>query len=55
MGIGVDQAVCPKCGRSGLFINTDGWKPVAIRCYSIKNCGWNIDLKQFWPKKEKAP
>lgn len=38
MATGVDQAVCPKCGRQGLLLNTDKWRPVALRCRSIK-CG----------------
>ena len=51
MATGVDQAVCPKCGHKGLLINTEDWKPVAIKCPRLK-CDWRVDLKQFWPKKE---
>ena len=49
MGIGVDQAVCPKCGKQGLFISTDDWRPVSIHCTKRK-CGWSVDLQEFWPK-----
>jgi endogenous inhibitor of DNA gyrase (YacG/DUF329 family) len=52
MGTLVDQVVCPKCGKHRLFINTDDYRPLTIRCTSLKKCGWTVDLKQFWPKKE---
>ena len=52
MGTAADQCVCPKCGHKGLFINTEDWKPVAIKCLRLK-CGWKVDLRQFWPPKEK--
>lgn len=51
MGTQVSQAVCPKCGNQGLFISTEDWKPVTIHC-PCRKCGWSVDLKQFWPKKE---
>ena len=51
MATGVDQAVCPQCGHQGLLVNTEDWKPVAIKC-PCRKCGWKVDLKQFWPKKE---
>jgi hypothetical protein len=49
MGTSIDQVVCPKCGRQRLFLNTEDWRPRAIRCYS-KKCGWSVDLREFWPK-----
>lgn len=51
MGTPVDQAVCPKCGRKGLYINTEDWKPVTIKCPDFKRCGWQADIRQFWPEK----
>lgn len=48
MGIGLSQVRCPKCGQATLFINTEDWKPIQIRCRRFK-CGWAVDLKQFWP------
>lgn len=48
MGIQVDQAVCPKCGHQGLFISTKDWQPVNIHC-PIEKCGWQVNLKPFWP------
>jgi len=53
MGTPVDQAECPKCGRRGLYVNTEDWKPTQIKCPSLK-CGWKVDLKQFWPKEDFA-
>jgi hypothetical protein len=34
------------------MINTEDWKPVQIKCLSLK-CGWKVDLKQFWQVKER--
>ena len=47
----VEGVVCPQCGHQGLEINTEGWKPAAIKC-PCRKCGWHADLRQFWPKKE---
>lgn len=55
MATRVEQCRCPKCGGQGLLINTEDWKPVRIRCLRLKKCGWEVDLKQFWPKKETEP
>lgn len=51
MATSVDQAVCPQCGHQGLVINTEDWKPVALKC-PCRKCGWKVDLKQFWPKQQ---
>lgn len=48
----LDRCICPKCGHVGLRVNTEDWKPVTIKCTRIK-CGWQVDLKQFWPVKRK--
>lgn len=48
----VRNAVCPKCGSRGLYITQEDWKPVEIKCRHKWRCGWSVDLKQFWPKKE---
>lgn len=48
----VPNAVCPKCGDKGLYITHEDWKPVTIKCRHRSKCGWEVDLKQFWPKKE---
>jgi hypothetical protein len=48
----VPHAVCPKCGSKGLYITQEDYKPVVIKCRHFSKCGWEVDLKQFWPKKE---
>lgn len=50
MGIGLSQAVCPRCGHQGMLINTEDWKPVRIRCNRTQKCGWGVDLRPFWGK-----
>lgn len=45
----VEGAVCPQCGHQGLEVNTEDWKPVAIKC-PCRKCGWRADLRQFWAK-----
>jgi len=49
----LNACVCPQCGHRGLEVKTEGWKPVAIRCRRLKNCGWRVDLKEFWPEVKK--
>jgi len=51
MGRGLDL-ICPKCGHTGLFVNTEDWKPTQIKCARIK-CDWKVNLKQFWPQEDK--
>jgi hypothetical protein len=48
----VPNAVCPKCGCKGLYITQEDWKPVKIKCRRKFRCGWEVDLRQFWPKKD---
>lgn len=48
----VREAVCPKCGSQGLYITQEDWKPITIKCRHIHACGWEADLRQFWPKKD---
>jgi hypothetical protein len=48
----IPDAVCPKCGSKGLYITQEDYKPVVIKCRHFNKCGWEVDLRQFWPKKE---
>jgi len=48
----VREATCPKCGSKGLYITQENWKPVVIKCRHVHTCGWEVDLRQFWPNKQ---
>lgn len=50
----VREGRCPKCGAQGLYITQEDWKPVTIKCRHVHSCGWEADIRQFWPKKEAA-
>ncbi|MBS7633866.1 hypothetical protein KEJ15_09710 [Candidatus Bathyarchaeota archaeon] len=52
MTFNLRDARCPKCGDHGLVITQEDWKPVEIKCRHKWTCGWKVNLKQFWPKKE---
>jgi len=46
------NAKCPKCGDYGLYITQEDFKPVVIKCRHKWTCGWEVDLRQFWPNKQ---
>ena len=53
MTFNIPEAKCPKCGDTGLVITQEDWKPVEIKCRHRWTCSWSVDLKQFWPNKQK--